>query len=96
MRAVADRLEVLDPALVAVQSTGGLETALLAELWTRQIPVAPVNPGRVREFAKSLGLLAKIDQLDVKLLARYGKAAELQPTNLPAPDIQHLSPLLSR
>jgi transposase len=96
IRAVADYLVQLDPALVVVESSGGLETALIAELCTRPIPVALVNPGRVREFAKSLGLLAKTDQLDAHLLARYGKAAELQPTNLPAPDVQHLSALISR
>jgi transposase len=96
IRLTAGRLAEIQPALVVVESTGGLETALVVELCARQIPVTLVNPGRVREFAKSLGLLAKTDKLDAHLLARYGKAAELEPTVLPSADIQCLSALMSR
>jgi transposase len=81
---------------VIVESTGGLETALVVELCARQIPVALVNPGRVREFAKSLGLLAKTDKLDAHLLARFGEAAKLKPTRLPDEAVQYLSELMSR
>ena len=49
------RLITLRPALVVVESTGGLEWPVVSELAARQIPLALVNPGRVREFAKSLG-----------------------------------------
>ncbi len=94
--AAAAWLEELQPGLVVVESTGGLEMALVSELAARRIPVALVNPGRVREFAKSLGLLAKTDQLDAHLLARFGKAAELSPTLLPNPQVQHLSALMGR
>ncbi len=96
IRAAAERLEALAPSLVVVESTGGLEMALVGELAARRIPLALVNPGRVREFAKSLGLLAKTDRLDAHLLARFGKAAELKPTILPDPAVQHLSALMSR
>jgi transposase len=47
IRLTAGRLAEIQPALVVVESTGGLETALIVELCTRQIPVALVNPGRV-------------------------------------------------
>jgi transposase len=96
IRSAAERLEKLEPGLVVVESTGGLEMALVGELCARRIPVALVNPGRVREFAKSLGWLAKTDRLDAHLLARFGKAAELKPTSLPDPQVQHLSALMSR
>jgi transposase len=94
--ATAARLVQLRPALVVVESTGGLETALVAELCTRQVPVVLVNPGRVREFAKSLGLLAKTDKLDAHLLARFGRAAELEPTVMATAEVQHLSSLMGR
>ena len=96
IRAAAERLEALAPSLVVVESTGGLEMALVSELAVRRIPLALVNPGRVREFAKSLGLLAKTDRLDAHWLARFGKAAELKPTLLPDPAVRHLSALMSR
>lgn len=94
--AAADRLAETQPSLVVVESTGGLERALVSELCARGIPLALVNPGRVREFAKSLGLLAKTDRLDAQLLARFGRAADLPPTLLPAPEVQRLSALMSR
>jgi transposase len=90
------RLSALQPALVIVESTGGLEWPLVSELAARQIPVALVNPGRVREFAKSLGLLAKTDKLDAHLLARFGEAAKLSPTLLPDEAVQKLSALMGR
>jgi len=96
IRSAAERLGELEPSLAVVESTGGLELAVVSELCARHIPLALVNPGRVREFAKSLGLLAKTDRLDAQLLAHFGKAAELQPTTLPDPQVQHLSALMSR
>ena len=90
------RLSALQPALVIVESTGGLEWPLVSELAARQIPVALVNPGRVREFAKALGLLAKTDKLDAHLLARFGEAAKLSPTLLPETAVQKLSALMGR
>jgi transposase len=90
------RLATLQPALVVVESTGGLEWPLVSELAAQRIPVALVNPGRVREFAKSLGLLAKTDKLDAHLLARFDQAAQLQPTVLPEEAVQKLSALMAR
>ena len=90
------RLSGLEPALVVVESTGGLELPLVSELYAGRIPVALVNPGRVREFAKALGLLAKTDKLDAHLLARFGEAAKLSPTLLPDEAVQKLSALMGR
>ncbi len=96
IQAVLEHLTQLQPALVVVESTGGLEWPLVSELATQRIPLALVNPGRVREFAKSLGLLAKTDQLDAHLLARFGEAAQLSPTVLPDEAVQKLSALMGR
>ena len=96
IRAVVQGLVQMQPALVVVESTGGLEWPLVSELAAHQIPVALVNPGRVREFAKALGLLAKTDKLDAHLLARFGEAAKLQPTLLPDQAVQKLSALMGR
>lgn len=96
IRTTVARLAKLQPTLVVVESTGGLEAALVAELCVQQVPLAVVNPGRVRDFAKALGLLAKTDQLDAPLLAHFGRAAELEPTILPDRQTQHLSALMSR
>ena len=96
IRETLRRLSALEPALVVVESTGGLELPLVSELCAGRIPVALVNPGRVREFAKALGLLAKTDKLDAHLLARFGEAAKLSPTLLPDEAVQKLSALMGR
>jgi transposase len=61
------------PALIAIESTGGLERPVLAELDRMGLPVALVNPKRVREFAKAIGVWAKTDKLDARLLARFAR-----------------------
>src|SRR2546430_1681265 len=52
------------PARIVVESTGGLERPLLEALLDVDLPVALVNPGRVRHFAIGIGILAKTDAID--------------------------------
>jgi transposase len=90
------RLQEISPELVVIESTGGLERPVLVELERAGVPVALVNPRRVREFAKAIGLAAKTDKLDARLLARFARDAKPIPTQLPSEDDQHLSALLAR
>jgi transposase len=90
------RLREVRPALVVVESTGGLELPLLVALHEAGLPFCRVHPGRVREFAKSIGLLAKTDKLDARLLARFAEAVQPAPTRLPSPTEQELSALMAR
>lgn len=90
------RLVALQPQLIVVESTGGLERPLVVELEHATLPVALVNPRRVREFAKAIGLAAKTDKLDARLLARFARDVKPQPTRLPSEADQHLSALLAR
>ena len=50
------RLGELQPRLVVVEATGGLQRQVVAALWAAQIAVAVVNPAWVRHFAKGRGL----------------------------------------
>lgn len=84
LKTLVGRLQALPAVQVIVEATGGLEVRLLAELWAAHLPVARVNPQRVREFAKASGRLAKTDQLDARRLAQFGAA--LQPAATPLPD----------
>lgn len=93
---ILERLHPITPALIVVESTGGLEISLLVALYTAGLPVALVNPGRVREFAKSTGLLAKTDKLDARLLARFAEAVKPALTQLPSEAEQLLSDLMGR
>lgn len=62
--------------LVVMEATGGLEIRLAARLVQAGLPVAIVNPRQVRDFAKSLGILAKTDRLDALVIARFGIATQ--------------------
>ena len=92
----ADRLAQMNPQRVVVESTGGLERPIISRLRMEGVSVALVNPQRVREFAKSTGLLAKTDKLDAHLLARFGQAVKPEHTNLPSEEEQRLSALVAR
>lgn len=91
-----ERLSQLKPQRVIVESTGGLERPIISGLKLEGVSVALVNPQRVREFAKSTGLLAKTDKLDAHLLARFGQAVNPAQTNLPNEHEQRLSALVAR
>jgi len=67
------QMHELDPQLIVVEATGGYEELLVLELYAVGLPVALVNPQRVRQYARARGLLAKTDALDAQNLAEYGK-----------------------
>jgi transposase len=68
-----------DPAAcrIVLEATGGYERQLVADLLDAGFHVAVVNPKRVRDFARALGLAAKTDRLDARVLALF--AQKIQP-----------------
>jgi transposase len=59
-----------------VEATGGLEAPLVEALLEAHLPVAVVNPGRVRYLAKAMSILAKSDAIDAHLLCTFAEKAE--------------------
>ncbi|MCO5191735.1 MAG: IS110 family transposase [Anaerolineae bacterium] len=74
--------------LIVVEATGGLEQAVISDLLLADYPVAKINPKRARDFARALGLLAKTDKIDARLLARF--AQTIQPEVYPLKDAQQI------
>ena len=70
------RLVALGPARIVVESTGGYERRLVLKLAEAGLPVVVVNPRRVRSFGQGMGILAKTDAIDARLLALFGEKAE--------------------
>ena len=68
------QLKTMSPTLVVLEASGGWEMTLAAELAFAKLPVAVVNPTRVRNFARATGQLAKTDKLDALMLARFAQA----------------------
>ncbi len=88
--ALEQRLAELKPSLIVLEATGGYETAVVAALAGAGLPVAVVNPRQVRDFAKSLGKLAKTDKMDALVLARFAEAVHPEPRPLPDEQTQQL------
>jgi transposase len=47
------------PELIVVEATGGYQRGVVEGLFQAGLPVAVMNPARVRQFARACGLLAK-------------------------------------
>ena len=69
--ALAAALEPLGVHLVVMEATGGYEAALACALQGAGLPVAVVNPKQARDFARSMGKLAKTDRIDAHMLAEF-------------------------
>jgi transposase len=71
--ALVHHLVSLGPERIVVESTGGYERRLVAKLAEAGLPVVVVNPRRVRSFGEGMGMLAKTDAIDARLLALFGE-----------------------
>jgi len=76
IQALRGRLRRLRPQLIVLEATGGYGTTLAAELQEAGLDVAVVNPRQVRAFARAVGVLAKTDTLDARMLALFGQKIE--------------------
>lgn len=81
---------------VVLESTGGLERRLVANLIDAGHDVAVVNPRRVRQFAQSLGRLAKTDRIDAKTLALFGEKMQPRTTEKVSEKQEELDMLVTR
>jgi transposase len=73
---LVERLAADRPQCIVIEATGGYEQPLLAALLEARLPVARVNPRRVRDFARALGKLAKTDRIDAQVLVEFARHAE--------------------
>jgi len=90
------RVEALQPTLVLLEASGGLEIPLVAALANAHLPVVVVNPRQVRDFARATGRLAKTDSLDAQVLAHFAEAVRPEPKPLPDAEAKALAALLAR
>jgi transposase len=71
--------ELKDRTLVVMEATGGYEDLFVRSLSEHHIQSAVVNPRRVRDFAKGIGMDAKTDSIDAMVISRYGQVVEPKP-----------------
>ena len=82
-------------ARIVYEPTNRYHRALEARLAAVGLPLAPVNPLKARRFAQALGLQAKTDKIDARMLAEMG--LRLTPgLQVPSPkNLQHLKDLVA-
>jgi transposase len=93
---VARLRQMPPPTLVLMEATGGLECQALATLAAAGFRAMAVNPRNVRDFAKSLGRLAKTDAIDARILALFADRIRPEWRPLPDEETQALEALLVR
>jgi transposase len=88
--------------LIVVEATGGWERRLACFLLRHALPAAVVNPRAAREFARSMGHLAKTDAIDALALAHLAQtlAAKADQAGVvfcpPSPQVEALQLLVAR
>ena len=79
------KLGEYDIKLVALEATGKYHRTVHELMHEAGINVTVVNPFRSRQFADSMGKLAKTDTIDAEVLAHF--AQRMQPAPTPPPDL---------
>jgi transposase len=79
---------------VALEATGKFHRIVQRQLHAAGFAVAVANPRRVRLFAQSMGLLAKTDKIDARVLAKFSRAASLRVSPPPPQAFEALSDIV--
>lgn len=95
-RQVMEHLKGLSVGVIVIESTGIYANALVRALLLAGLPVAVVQPGRARHFAKSVNIRAKTDAIDAVMLARFGEATKPRLYALPPANLERLRALSNR
>jgi transposase len=77
-----ENMKAIDPKQIVFEATGGYERKAVKKLGEAGLAVAVANPTRVRRFADALGVLAKTDTIDAKVIAHYASVVQ-PPVNVP-------------
>lgn len=95
-QALAQKLSKLNLQRIVVEASGGYERTLVATFVAAGLPIVVVNPRQVRDFAKALGILAKTDEIDAFVLARFAQVVQPPQRSIPDEQTQAIRDLLTR
>lgn len=91
-----ERLPAPGSCLITIEATGGYQQRVVGALVSAGHRVAVVNPRQVRDFARGLGILAKTDRLDARVIARFGQHAGPRPVEIGSEKQAELRELVTR
>lgn len=94
--ALVRALQATPPTLVVLEATGRYHASVTSALAAAGVAIAVVNPRQVRDFARSVGQLAKTDRLDALVLAQFAAVVRPTPRALPDAATHALAALIDR
>jgi len=86
LAALVRHLQPLQAHTIVLEATGGFARAAVNTMALAALPVVVVNPRQIRDFARSVGLLAKTDAIDARIIARFAEA--VRPERRPLKDLE--------
>lgn len=86
----------IQPELIVLEATGGMEIDAATQLTQAELSVAVINPRQARDFAKATGQLAKTDAIDAKVLAHFADAIRPQVRSISDESSRQLEDLVAR
>jgi transposase len=81
---------------IVVEATGGYEVSLVVALHEAKLPVVVINPRQARDYAHALGILAKTDRIDARVLARFAHDVQPPQRDFPDENARKLDAMLAR
>ena len=81
---------------IVVEATGGYEVAIVVALHEAGLPVVVINPRQARDYAHALGVLAKTDRIDARVLARFAHDVQPPIRDFPDENARKLDAMISR
>lgn len=80
---------------IIIEHTGNYQKNVVEYLQKHKLKVCVVNPGKVRNFAKAAGFIAKTDKIDAYVLAKYGEMFNPEETHEQEKSIMCLKELVN-
>lgn len=96
MKQFIQLLQQIQPKLICLEATGGLERKLVALLHKHKFPVAVVNPRQIRDFARAKNQLAKTDQIDANTIMEFAQTMNPRITEPVTPAQQKIRDFTAR
>lgn len=89
-------MRAIQPVMIVFEATGGYEQRAVTALSEAGLAVAVVNPTRVRRFAEAVGILAKTDQIDARVIAHFASVVRPSRNAHQTPLEERLAALVER
>lgn len=96
IRDALQHLKKVNPTRIVIEATGRLELPFVIAAQKAKLVICIINPLHMRRFASAAGKLAKTDQLDARIIARFGEAMQPEPTEIKPENVRLISDLVAR